>query len=158
MKFKQFLVAIAIFISLLGFPGDALAHSVLTNYHLQGEALEIEAVFSTGEAFYNADVVVHPPADSNLPETKGLTDENGLFLFEPDYSVMGSWAVEIGEGSHWDKLMIPISDRIIDLNAISQIHYHSPQRHHHFGNQIIVAEIALCFGLFGHFMKNKIRF
>lgn len=158
MKLKQFVVAIAIFISLLAFPGDALAHSVLTNYHLRGEALEIEAVFSTGEAFANADVVVHPPTDSNLPETKGLTDENGLFLFEPDYSVMGNWAVEIGEDSHWDKLTIPISDRIIDLDAISQVDYHRPQRHHHFGHQIIAAEIALCFGFCGHFMKKKIRF
>lgn len=151
-------MAIAIFIGLLGFPGDVFAHSLLTNYDLKGEALEIQAVFSTGEAFESADVVVHPPTDSNLPEIKGTTDENGLFLFEPDYSILGDWSVEIGEGGHWDKLMIPVGDRIIDLNAITQVDYQHPKPHYHFGNQIIVAEIAICFGLFGKFMKDKLKF
>lgn len=155
---RQFLIILAVLVSLLGFPESAFAHSVETNYHLQADLLEIEAVFSTGEAFEDADVVVHPPSESDIPEIQGLTDQEGKFIFEPDYSIVGDWSVEIGEGSHWDKLVIPVSDRGIDVDAISQTHYDLPHYHFNFGRQLAVVEIALCFGLFGQYLKNRLKF
>lgn len=155
MKAKQFLVLLLVLVSLLGFPSQALAHGVETNYQLNIKSLEIQSLFSTGEAFKEAPVIVHPPKGSDYAPIEGMTNEQGLFVFEPDYSVTGEWEVEIGEDSHWDMLTIPVSDRGIDFEAISQIHEDHPHHHHYLATQIIVAVVAICCGIGGQFLSNK---
>ncbi|NJL91227.1 MAG: hypothetical protein HC916_16675 [Coleofasciculaceae cyanobacterium SM2_1_6] len=142
--------------SIISFPSPAFAHSVETNYQLRANELEIKLTFSTGEAFENAAVVVRPPSELGLEPIKGQTNEQGIFIFQPDYSIPGNWSVEIGEGSHWDFLNIPVSNQSINFEAISQNHLDRPH-HHYFADAILGVEVALCFGIFGQFIKAKLK-
>ena len=98
MKVKQFFVVLLVLVSLLGFPSQAFAHGVETNYHLNIKSLELQSLFSTGEAFKDAPVVVYPPEGSDSAPIEGRTNEQGMFVFEPDYSVSGEWEVGAGLG------------------------------------------------------------
>ncbi|MEM9771968.1 MAG: hypothetical protein AAF889_10320, partial [Cyanobacteria bacterium P01_D01_bin.73] len=96
--------------------------------------LEIQSTFSEIESFPNAPVVVYSPENPDQPWMTGTTDEDGRFAFQPEPGVTGIWSVEIGEDSHWDQLDIPVGDRGIELDQISQgdraiqvaTHSHSP--------------------------------
>lgn len=142
--------------SIISFPSPAFAHSVETNYQLRANALEIHLTFSTGEAFENAAVVVRPPSELGLEPIKGHTNAQGIFIFQPDYSIPGNWSVEIGEGSHWDFLNIPVTNQSIEFEAISQNHLDRPH-HHYLADALLGAEVALCFGIFGQFIKTKFK-
>jgi|GEM_PF-934901 len=142
--------------SITSFPSPALAHSVETNYQLRANELEITLTFSTGEAFENAAVVVRPPSELGLEPIQGHTNEQGVFIFKPDYSIPGNWSVEIGEGSHWDFLNIPVNSQSIEFEAISQNHLDRPH-HHYLADALLGAEVALCFGIFGQFIKTKLK-
>lgn len=157
MKAKQFFVLLLVLVSLLGFPSQALAHGVETNYQLKIQSLEMQSLFSTGEAFQDAPVIVHPPVGSDYAPIEGRTNEQGMFVFEPDYSVPGEWEVEIGEDSHWDMLVIPVSDRGIDFDAISQIHQDQPHHHHYLASQIIVAIFAIGCGMGSQLISHKFK-
>jgi nickel transport protein len=157
MKVKQFFVVLLVLVSLLGFPSQAFAHGVETNYNLNIKSLELQSLFSTGEAFKDAPVIVHPPAGSDYAPIEGRTNEQGMFVFEPDYSVSGEWEVEIGEDSHWDMLVIPVSDRGIDVEAISQIQEDHPHHHHYLASQIIVVVVAIGCGIGSQFISHKFK-
>ena len=157
MKVKQFFVVLLVLVSLLGFPSKVFAHGVETNYSLNIKSLELQSLFSTGEAFKDAPVIVHPPAGSDYAPIAGRTNEQGMFVFEPDYSVSGEWEVEIGEDSHWDMLTIPVSDRGIDFEAISQIHEDQPHHHHYLASQIIVVVLAIGCGIGSQFVSHKFK-
>ena len=161
-KIKPFLAIFILLLSLSLFPQAASAHMVETYYNAKDNSLEIQALFSTGEKFNGADVIVHPPSNSNYLEIRGFTDEQGKFLFHPDYSVPGVWSVEIGdemESNHWDMLTIPVSDRDIKIEAISHVDLDIPEHHHyHFASQITVGAIALTCGICVQFFRRKIKF
>jgi len=157
MKVKQFFVVLLVLVSLLGFPSQAFAHGVETNYNLNIKSLELQSLFSTGEAFKDAPVIVHPPAGSDYAPVEGRTNEQGMFVFEPDYSVSGEWEVEIGEDSHWDMLVIPVSDRGIDVEAISQIQEDHPHHHRYLASQIIVVVLAIGCGISSQFISYKFK-
>ncbi|MDY7012007.1 MAG: carboxypeptidase regulatory-like domain-containing protein [Cyanobacteriota bacterium] len=109
-------------VSLLGFPTKAFAHALATDYALAAaNRLKIEAIFSTGEPFVEAKVVVYAPNDPSTPWMEGTTDEEGNFAFEPDPALPGDWVVEIGEYGHMDILTVPATERGIELDAISQV-------------------------------------
>ncbi|MFM7425163.1 MAG: hypothetical protein ACKO7W_09265 [Elainella sp.] len=117
----------AICLSVTGWPSPALAHSVLTDYRLVADALEIQSSYSTGEVFEGAKVVVYAPNDSTRPWLEGQTDQNGKFQFQPAASLPGEWTVRIGEtGDHGDLLSVPVTAAGIDLNDISQNPFDKP--------------------------------
>ena len=143
------LAAIAALAGLAMIPSVAHGHAITTDYRLlfdqpteqnqqnqpgQSSQLEIQSSFSEIEAFPNAPVLVYSPENPDEPWLIGRTDENGKFTFEPEPGVTGIWSVEIGEDSHWDQLYIPVGDRGIELDQISQSdraievpnHTHSP--------------------------------
>ena len=132
------LTAIAPLVALAMAPSVAHAHAISTDYRLlleqPNQPLEIQSSFSEIEAFPNAPVVVYSPENPDEPWMTGTTDENGRFTFQPEPGVTGVWSVEIGEDSHWDQLYIPVGDRGIELDQISQgdrppyvaNHSHSP--------------------------------
>lgn len=157
MKAKQFWVILLVLFGCLGFPSQALAHALQTNYQLKINSLEIQSVFSSGETFKNAPVVIYPPEGSNRPPIQGVTNEDGTFVFEPDYSVTGEWTVEIGEDSHWDMLTIPVRNHRIELDAISQVHPQHPHSHDYLASQIIVAVIAICCGIGSQLFSHKFK-
>jgi nickel transport protein len=156
MNVKSLICSLILLLGLVVFPGKAFAHAVETDYRLVSDALEIQAIFSTGEFFHDADIVVYSPDDPTQPWLEGLTDQDGKFLFHPEESMFGEWAIEIGEGNHWDRLEIPVNDYGIDINAVSQLH--EPIPHHHFplGGQFFIASTSLCLGIVVRFLGREL--
>ena len=159
---KKLVFGSVLLLGLVVNPGRAFAHAIETDYQLlidtfAMQTLEIQSVFSTGEVFPNAPVVVYSPEDPDTPWLEGTTDESGKFIFNPDPTMAGEWSVEIGEDSHWDRLQIPVSDRGIDFDAISYIDGHRPHLHHPFTDQLVVAGAAICSALGGQFLGRKLK-
>lgn len=152
------LMALVLVVGLMALPSPALAHMLAAYFQPQAESLEIQAIFSTGEFYEAADVVVHPPSDAEVEDLQGLTDEDGRFVFEPDYSLVGDWMIEVGEGSHWDLLIVPVADGAIAFDEITQLHPDIPHHHHHYAsNQLQVAAIALASLLISQGWRGKFK-
>lgn len=116
-----------VLLSLGLYPSQASAHSVQTDYRLIAESLEVQSSFSTGESFGGAVVTVYAPNDTTHPWLQGMTDAQGKFLFQPDRTIPGEWSVSIGgTGDHGDRLTVPVTDRGVELDAISQAPYAAP--------------------------------
>ncbi|MGF1493565.1 MAG: hypothetical protein ACFBSC_14145 [Microcoleaceae cyanobacterium] len=157
MKIGQLVGSLALLLGLVIFPGPALAHSVATDYQLVSDFLEIQSTFSSGESFEDAPVVVYSPNDLTRPWLEGTTDASGKFIFEPDPSISGEWSVEIGEGSHWDKLRVPVGDQGIEVEAISYQPEPIAHNHRRFSEQFIVVGLALGGGISTRFLRQFFR-
>ncbi|MGD1852234.1 MAG: hypothetical protein ACFCBU_17150 [Cyanophyceae cyanobacterium] len=152
-RYRYRLLGVAIApLTLAVLPSVAHAHAITTDYRLLPErvnTLEIQSTFSEIESFPNAPVVVYSPNNPDQPWMTGTTDENGKFNFQPEPGVTGVWSVEIGEDSHWDQLDIPVGNRGIELDQISQGD-RSPQLADHLANHshapITVAVASLILG------------
>lgn len=156
MRLKSWFILLLLVVSVVAFPSAALAHTLEAHFQPQSERLEIQAIFSTGEFYDGADVVVHPPSDAEAEEIQGLTDEDGRFVFEPDYDLAGDWTIEVGEGNHWDLLIVPVADGRIGFDQITQLHPELPHHHHHYAsNQLFVAAIALGSFLASRLLRGK---
>ena len=114
-------------LTILGLPAKALAHAVETNYILKDAALELTAVYSTGEPMKNANVKIYAPGNTSEPLMEAKTDENGRFLFSPDREMPGEWEVSISQEGHGDILTVPVSQKGVELEDISAIPQISPQ-------------------------------
>jgi nickel transport protein len=137
-----FVSGLMVLLSLVGFPTPTLAHSVQTDYRIEANALELQTTFSTGEAFGGAPVTVYAPNDSTRPWLRGTTDRQGNFSFQPDPTLVGEWSVEIGsvDEDHGDMLTVPVSERGVEIDAISQNPYDAP---HKFARQVLVGGAVL---------------
>lgn len=74
-------------------------------------AIEIVAQFDNGEPMAEAQVVVYAPNDPETPWLKGQCDEDGRFVFTPDTTISGDWAVSVRTAGHGEMLHIPIDDQ-----------------------------------------------
>ncbi|QDZ41144.1 hypothetical protein FRE64_15060 [Euhalothece natronophila Z-M001] len=162
LKLKRFLAIVVLLFSFFLFAQPASAHLVETRYNPKDNSLEIQALFSTGELFDGADVVIHPPSNSNYLEIHGFTDEDGKFVFHPDYSIPGVWSVEIGDedySNHWDMITVPVTERDIQIDEISHVDLDIPDHHHYnFASQIAVGAIALTCGICVQLFRGKLKF
>ncbi|NET05127.1 MAG: DUF4198 domain-containing protein [Symploca sp. SIO2B6] len=156
MKGKQLIFTLSLLLALVAYPIKASAHSLETDYQLKSNALEIQATFSNGEPFPDAAIVVFSPDDPTHPWLEARTDENGKFIFNPEQALAGDWSIEIGEDSHWDNIIVPVSDRGISLEEISYLDKHDSDHHYHLTNQFIVLGIALGGGLSSRFLSRKL--
>jgi nickel transport protein len=84
----------------------ALAHGVRINYETT-QAIEVTALYDTGEPMANAQVVVYAPNDPSTPWMTGTTTESGIFTFSPDPSQAGNWEVAVRQAGHGEILSIP---------------------------------------------------
>lgn len=92
----------------LGNPLPAIAHGVqLTHQTL--EAVEVQALFDNGEPMSNAQVTIYAPTDPQTPWQQGTADENGRFLFAPDPSLGGNWAVRVRQAGHGTIINVAIA-------------------------------------------------
>jgi nickel transport protein len=134
--------SLAAVLSLFLLPMPALAHSVQTDYRMVSDALEIQSTFSTGEALEGAPVTIYAPNDANRPWLQGTTDQQGTFSFQPDPKLVGEWSVKIGSevDDHGDILTVPVSNRGVELDAISQDPYDAP---HKWARQVLVGGAVL---------------
>lgn len=145
MKIKSLLLATSLFSLGLLAPKAALSHMIETNYQAKLDKFEIQTTFSTGEAFPDAPVTVYAPENPDEPLFVGRTDENGKFSFNPDTTKEGNWAVEIGEAddSHWDRLIVPVNERGIEVDAVSELPHQPEHNHDYFAYSFLLAIVTL---------------
>jgi nickel transport protein len=86
-----------------------LAHGSNINYQATS-AVEINAKFDNGQPMSNAQVVVYAPNTPSQPWLTGTTNENGKFIFVPDYNITGNWSVKVRIAGHGSIINIPIQD------------------------------------------------
>lgn len=116
---KRLLVALVVCLALFGFPAQAFAHQVQTDYFLQKNDLEFQSTFSTGEPFVGATVSIYAPNDLDNPWLQLITDDQGRFAFMPDLSILGDWNVAIEQGGHADYWTVPVGENGILYDQIS---------------------------------------
>lgn len=137
-------------VGMAAIPTKALAHQVQTNYILDGfgasqpdlvnenqatgntgDSLEIQSSFSNGQPLKGAVVKVYSPEQPNRVWSKGLTDGQGRYTFEPDVAISGDWEINIKRGGHQDILTVPVTESGINADQLAQgteirdIHYAS---------------------------------
>lgn len=137
---KRLLPLLVAVLSFVIAPAPAFAHSVETDYQVVANALEVQSMFSTGEALEGAPVTIFSPDDETKPWLQGTTDAEGKFSFQPDRSIVGEWSVKIGQGDHGDILTVPVTAQGIDEQEISAAPHDAP---HWWAKQMIVAGVFL---------------
>ena len=93
-----------------------------------GASIELHTGFLNGEPLKGADVAIYAPNNPTRIWAKGVTDSEGKFNFAPDITIRGDWEVQITREGHADVLTVPVSDRGIEADLVSQgerrdIHY-----------------------------------
>ena len=88
-------------------PLPTLAHSTVIEYKM-AKAITIEAKFDGGLPMSNAQVVIYAPDKPTQPWQKGVTDEQGVFTFIPDYQNQGDWTIKVRSAGHGNVINIPI--------------------------------------------------
>lgn len=83
------------------------AHGANITYHTT-EAIEIQALYDTGEPLAAAQVTLYAPTDPTTAWLTGITDEQGRFWFRPDPQQPGNWEVTVRQAGHGDILVIPV--------------------------------------------------
>jgi len=152
---KKLLVLVSLLVALFGFPANAMAHSVWTDYQMLAEQLQLTSLFSSDEPFPNAPVRIYTPDNPDQPWLEGMTDENGNFAFEPDTSVEGDWRIRIGDrGDHADILTVPVTEEGVQIDLISQEGFDGP---HWWAHQGAVALGAFGSGLGSVFVFRRRR-
>jgi len=96
---KTLQAAMILFLIALFFPQTALAHGVTITQEVK-KSIEITATYDTGEPLGEAEVSVFAPDNAKTPWLTGLCDAEGRFLFTPDFSKSGSWAIQVRKAGH----------------------------------------------------------
>lgn len=109
---RSLLLVLALGLALVGFPSQAWAHQVETNYTL-GSQLQFQSHFSTGEPFAGARVTIYAPNQPDKPWRTLTTDSQGQFSFLPDRTIPGNWEVRIEDENkgHADYWTVPVDDK-----------------------------------------------
>lgn len=90
---------------LAGLPAGAGAHGVSVQSRTTN-AVEIHAVYDSGEPMKNAQVQVYAPDDPSTPYFVGQTDNRGRFAFAPDQA--GDWEIAVRQAGHGEIVVIPV--------------------------------------------------
>ncbi|AFY85143.1 hypothetical protein [Oscillatoria acuminata] len=102
----------------LGNPLPAIAHGVEVT-HQTLEAVEVQALYDTGDPMSNAQVTVYAPNDPETPWKQGTADQNGRFLFAPDPSLAGNWAVRVRQAGHGGIINVAIAPETPPETAVA---------------------------------------
>ncbi|MCF7823195.1 MAG: hypothetical protein K9N35_03395 [Candidatus Marinimicrobia bacterium] len=94
MKYGILLTALLFTTSLLG---HDVSHSILRNGY------GVEFHYEDGNPLDFADVQIFRPGESEMEFQIGMTDENGIFMFNPD--TLGSWTVKVSDGLGHGKIV-----------------------------------------------------
>lgn len=125
-------LTIVFWLGSLGFTPAVWAHALETNYafDLMQSSLKFTSTFSTGDPLDKGTVEIYAPGNSETPWQTLETDDTGSFSFLPDPEQPGEWTVKIGEGGHSDQWTVPVTEKGVEFDQISQglnqdLHYAS---------------------------------
>lgn len=116
---KISLTALNILFLMVIFTPKILAHGSKITYQ-QIEALEIVAKYDNGKPMAKAQVIIYAPNDLTKPWLNGVTDDQGKFMFTPDYSLVGNWNVKVRLAGHGKIINIPISSSSVSSDLSSK--------------------------------------
>lgn len=116
MKWK--LIIPIIFTSIFSESVRTAAHGVKIEYQ-SVQAIEIDAKFDTGEPMSEAQVTVYAPDNPSTPWLTATSDKNGKFVFAPDYSKPGTWAIQLRKAGHGELINLPIAQDNATVNNLS---------------------------------------
>ena len=169
MKVKPLILSLIAF-GLVISPKTVLSHAIETFYQLNldsfdqvdtsnaSNSLEIQSTFGDGEVFKNAKIVIYAPNNLDTPWLEGTTDDNGEFVFNPDSSITGNWYIEIGEDSHWDRLIVPVKNDNIDFDQITYLEKPQLQHcHYNLADQLIVTLSAIGCVIGSRFLTKNLK-
>ncbi len=91
----------------LGHSVAAFAHGVVVESHV-GTAIQIDAIYDTGEPMAGGQVTVYSPEDPSTPWLTGVTDEEGRFVFMPDLSKAGGWDIQVRQAGHGEIVRVDV--------------------------------------------------
>ena len=109
MKLKENVTRIIplVYLLVILIPHKSLAHNSLIEYE-ETRAINITATYGSGKPMKNAQVLIYAPNNPEHIWLKGNTDENGYFIFIPDFNQSGNWNVKILQAGHGGTIRIPI--------------------------------------------------
>ncbi|MGJ3249975.1 MAG: carboxypeptidase regulatory-like domain-containing protein [Elainellaceae cyanobacterium] len=113
---RQALILPVAFLSTLGIAERAIAHGVEIEYQ-SAQAIEVTATYDSGEPMAEAQVAVFSPDNPSDPWMTGTTNEQGVFTFAPDASVLGDWEVQVRQAGHGDIVTIPVEESFAEGGA-----------------------------------------
>jgi nickel transport protein len=126
----QKLIATLAFLAAVGLPTSALAHSVETDYLVNGSTLDFQSIYSTGEPLDGAEVTIYAPNNPDQPWAEITADAEGRFNFTPDVSIPGNWEVVIRQDGHGDIWTVPVTSAGIAVDQIAD----GPKRDVHYAS------------------------
>lgn len=94
-------------LAITGGISPGMAHGVKINSR-SSQAIEIEAMYDSGEPMSNGQVTIYAPDEPSTPWLEGTTDDQGRFLFIPDLGKLGNWEVKVRQTGHGNLISIPI--------------------------------------------------
>jgi nickel transport protein len=103
----KFIIFLTFILIILVLPTKAYAHGVYINYTTT-MAIEVVALFDTGEPMAGAQVLVYAPDDSTTPYLTSTCDDAGRFVFTPDQD--GIWDVQVRLSGHGEWVHIPVGE------------------------------------------------
>jgi len=100
-------INLVLFFIILVTPIIAYAHGAEIEYNAK-ISYELIAKYDSGEPMANAQIIVYAPDDPGTPWIKGTADENGRYIFVPDLSKKGIWAIQARSAGHGANVNIEI--------------------------------------------------
>jgi nickel transport protein len=93
---------------LLLFPPLGSAHGVDITA-VQVNAIEIVALYDSGQPMAGGQVAIYAPDEPLDPWLTGTCDDEGRFIFVPDYSRPGLWEIQVRLAGHGDLVRLQVT-------------------------------------------------
>ncbi len=72
-------------------------------------AVEIVALYDSGQPMAGGQVAIYAPDEPIEPWLTGICDEDGSFVFVPDYSRPGLWEIQVRLAGHGDLIRFEVA-------------------------------------------------
>ena len=159
-KLEYFLLLLLL--PIMTWSGKLLAHGSNIKYR-KTEAIEIQSNYESGSPMAKAQVTIYAPNNPSKPWLKGITDDQGKFIFIPDYSQTGNWQIKVRQSGHGNMINLAISEnnKLTDNRPEkhSNINHNSLNNEYSSGQKLVMA-IMVTWGFVGtalFFSRKKVQ-
>lgn len=97
--------------------GQALAHGAVLEART-AQAIAVEAYYDSGEPMIEAQVSVFSPDNPQQPWLRGVTDDQGRFVFVPG-DATGRWTVQTRQAGHGSMAYVDVSASTTAASALA---------------------------------------